>query len=88
MEAFEYLYSEHDKIMYVETGLILTVHADLSNHLAPGIIVKERIGRLLHHHEVRPAGCTRERFEASRGIVPPDPPPPPPESRLCEIACD
>ncbi len=86
MEAYHYLYNEHDKVMHLKTGQVLTVHADLSNHLAPGIIVKEKIGCLLYRDEVRPAGQTRERFEAARGIVPPDAPPPPPKSRLCEIS--
>jgi hypothetical protein len=82
MEAFPHLYSEHDKVMYLKTGHVFTVHADLSNHLDPGIIVKEKVGRLLRRGEVRPAGKTRERFEASRGIEPPDAPPERPRSIL------
>ena len=76
MDVFPRLYAENDKIMHLRTGQVLTVHADLSNLLDPGIIVKEKVGRLLRHSEVRPAGKTRERFEAEKGIVPPDPLPP------------
>jgi hypothetical protein len=76
------LYAENDKIMLLETGQVLTVHEDLSNHLAPGIIVKEKIGRLLHRNEVRPAGSTRQRLEVEKHITEPEPAPPPPENRL------
>lgn len=58
------LYQENDKIMLKETGEIFTVDADLSNRVEPGIVVKENIGRLLLHCEVRPAGQTREKRDA------------------------
>jgi len=58
------LYQEHDKIVLPTTGEVLTVHADLSYHMEPGIIVKEKFGRLLLHCEVKAAGSTRERLEA------------------------
>jgi hypothetical protein len=73
------MYRENDKIMLLETGEVLTVIIDFTNELERGIVVKERIGRNLKTSEVRPAGHTRERADASRGIVAPDPFPPPPE---------
>jgi hypothetical protein len=76
------LYAEHDKIMILKTGQVLTVHEDLSNHLTPGIIVKEKIGRLLHRSEVRPAGATRQRLDLEEHITEPEPAPPPPENCL------
>ncbi len=76
------LYAEHDKIMLLETGQILTVHEDLSNHLEPGIIVKEKIGRLIRRSEVRPAGTTRQRLELEKHIMERETPPPPPENCL------
>jgi len=76
------LYAEYDKIMLLKTGQVLTVHEDLSNHLDPGIIVKEKVGRLIRRSEVRPAGHTRVRLELEKHIVEPDPPPPPPKNCL------
>src|SRR5471032_1728963 len=76
------LYAEHDKIMLLTTGQILTVHEDLSNHLDPGIIVKEKIGRLVRRSEVRPAGSTRQRLELEKHITEAEAPPPPPEDCL------
>ena len=76
------LYKKHDKIMIKDTGEVLTVLEDLSNHMEPGIIVQEKIGRLLLHCDVRPAGHTRQRLEAAVGITEPEPPPPPPPDRL------
>jgi hypothetical protein len=77
-----FLYQEHDKIMLRETGQILTVHEDLSYHMEPGIIVKEKIRRLLLQSEVQPVGQTRERIELERWITAPGvPPPPPPNCR-------
>jgi hypothetical protein len=76
------LYRENDKIMFLETGEVFTVHEDLSFHMEPGIIVKEKIGRLLMHCEVRPAGHTRQRRDLAQWIVEPDAPPPPPENCL------
>jgi hypothetical protein len=75
------MYREHDKIMLLETGEVLTVIADFSDQMERGIIVKENIGRNLTASEVRPAGHTRQRADAGRGVVPPDPfrPPPPVE---------
>jgi hypothetical protein len=72
------MYRENDKIMLLETGEVLTVIMDFSNELERGIVVKENIGRNLMASEVRPAGHTRQRADAARGIVPPDPLPPPP----------
>jgi len=71
-----YMYRENDKIMLLETGEVLTVIIDLSNEMERGIVVKEKIGRNLMVSEVRPAGHTRERVDASQGVVPPDPFPP------------
>ncbi len=76
------LYAENDKIMLLETGQVLTVHEDLSNDRDPGIIVKEKIGRLLHRNEVRPAGSTRQRVDLEKHIVEREPVPPPPENCL------
>jgi len=72
------MYKQNDKIMVLETGEVLTVIMDLSGEMDRGIVVREAIGRNLSHDEVRPAGRTRERLEAARGIVPPDPAPPVP----------
>jgi len=72
------MYKHNDKVMILETGEVLTVIMDLSNEMDRGIVVRENVGRNLSLHEVRPAGKTRERLEAARGIVPPDPAPPVP----------
>jgi hypothetical protein len=72
------MYRENDKVMLLETGEVLTVIVDFSDELERGIVVRENIGRNLMASEVRPAGHTRQRVEASRGIIPPDPFPPPP----------
>ncbi len=72
------MYKQNDKVMVLETGEVLTVIMDLSGEMDRGIVVREKIGRNLAHTEVRPAGKTRERFDAARGIVPPDPAPPVP----------
>jgi hypothetical protein len=72
------MYKQNDKVMILETGEVLTVIMDLSNEMDRGIVVRENIGRNLCHSEVRPAGRTRERLEASRGILPPEPAPPVP----------
>jgi hypothetical protein len=72
------MYKQNDKIMILETGEVLTVIMDFSDELERGIVVRENIGRNLARSEVRPAGRTRQRLEASQGIVPPDPPPPVP----------
>ena len=72
------MYYENDKIMLLETGEVLTVIMDFSDELERGIVVRENIGRNLMTSEVRPAGHTRQRAEAARGVVPPDPLPPPP----------
>jgi len=76
------MYRENDKVMLLETGEVLTVIMDFSGDLERGIVVKENIGRNLRASEVRPAGHTRERAEAGRGVVPPDPFPPPPASGM------
>ncbi len=68
--------------MLLETGEVLTVIMDFSQEMERGIIVKEKIGRNLMASEVRPAGHTRQRAEAGRGVVPPDPAPPPPVEGL------
>lgn len=70
------MYRENDKVMILATGEVLTVIADFSDQMERGIIVKETIGRNLMASEVRPAGHTRERADAGRGIVEPDPIPP------------
>jgi hypothetical protein len=72
------MYKENDKIMILETGEVLTVVADFTEHVTRGIIVRENIGRHLMASEVRPAGRTRERADAGRGVVAPEPFPPPP----------
>jgi hypothetical protein len=72
------MYKQNDKIMILETGEVLTVIMDLSAEMERGIVVRENIGRNLSHDEVRAAGHTRQRLDASRGIVPPDPAPPVP----------
>ena len=72
------MYRENDKIMLLETGEVLTVIIDFTNEMERGIIVKEKIGRNLMASEVRPAGHTRQRADASVGVVAPDPFPPPP----------
>ena len=76
------MYYEDDKVMLLETGEVLTVMMDLSDELERGIVVHENIGRNLMTSEVRPAGRTRQRAEAGRGIVPPDPVPPPPAESI------
>jgi hypothetical protein len=73
------MYRENDKIMLLDTGEVLTVIADLSDERERGIVVREQIGRNLMASEVRPAGHTRQRADAGRGVVPPDPAPPPPQ---------
>jgi hypothetical protein len=72
------MYKHNDKIMVLETGEVLTVIMDLSSEMDRGIVVRESFGRNLAYGEVRPAGKTRERLEAARGILPPDPAPPVP----------
>ena len=76
------MYYEDDKVMLLESGEVLTVMIDLSDELERGIVVRENIGRNLMTSEVRPAGHTRQRAEAGRGIVPPDPLPPPPAESI------
>jgi hypothetical protein len=71
------MYQENDKVMLLETGEVLTVIMDFSDELECGIVVKENIGRNLSTCEVRPAGHTRQRVEAGRGIEVPEPFPPP-----------
>ena len=71
------MYQENDKIMLLETGEVLTVIMDFSDEMERGIVVKEKIGRNLKASEVRPAGHTRQRADAGRGVVAPDPFPPP-----------
>jgi hypothetical protein len=75
-------YYEDDKIMLLDSGEVLTVQEDLGDEVAPGIVVKEEIGRRLIHGEVRPAGHTRQRYDLARAIVAPDAPPPLPENCL------
>lgn len=72
------MYNQNDKVMILDTGEVLTVVMDLSNEMARGIVVRENIGRNLAPAEVRPAGKTRERLDAARGIVPPEAAPPVP----------
>jgi len=72
------MYHENDKIMVLATGEVLTVAADFTEHLELGISVKEDVGRYFRAADVRPAGRTRERADAGRGVVPPEPFPPPP----------
>jgi hypothetical protein len=76
------MYRENDKIMVLATGEVLTVAADLTEHVERGIKVKEDIGRSLMASEVRPAGRTRERADAGKGVVEPDPFPPPVDDLL------
>jgi len=76
------MYYEDDKVMLLDSGEVLTVMIDLSDELERGIVVRENIGRNLMASEVRPAGRTRQRAEAGRGIVPPDPLPPPPAESI------
>jgi hypothetical protein len=76
------MYYENDKIMLLATGEVLTVIKDFSDELERGIVVKENIGRNLMASEVRPAGHTRQRADASVGVVPPDPFPPPPVASI------
>ena len=78
MHPIPRMYKQNDKVMILETGEVLTVIVDMSDEMDRGIVVRESIGRNLSHDEVRPAGRTRERLEASRGILPPDPAPPVP----------
>jgi len=75
------MYQENDKVMILETGEVLTVIKDFSDELERGIVVRENIGRNLMTSEVRPAGHTRQRADAGRGIIPPDPAPPLPVER-------
>jgi len=77
-----FMYSENDKIMVLETGEVLTVIMDFSDQMERGIVVKEKIGRNLMVSEVRPAGHTRQRAEAGRGIEPPEPFPPAPAADI------
>jgi hypothetical protein len=72
------MYKQNDKVMVLETGEVLTVIMDMSSEMERGIVVRENIGRNLAHSEVRPAGHTRQRLDAARGIIPPDPAPPVP----------
>ncbi len=71
------MYQQNDKIMILETGEVLTVIIDFSNEMERGIVVKENFGRNVMASEVRPAGHTRQRVDAARGIVAPDSTPPP-----------
>jgi hypothetical protein len=77
-----FMYRENDKIMVLTTGEVLTVAADFTEHLERGIMVKEDVGRSLTASEVRPAGRTRERADAGKGVVEPDPFPPPVDDLL------
>jgi hypothetical protein len=76
------IYRENDKIMLLTSGEVLTVIVDFSDELERGIVVEENIGRNLMSSEVRPAGHTRQRVEAGRGVIPPDPFPPPPADSI------
>jgi hypothetical protein len=78
------MYRENDKIMVLATGEVLTVIMDFSDKMERGIVVKENIGRNLMASEVRPAGHTRQRADAGRGVVAPDalPPSPPVEGNF------
>jgi hypothetical protein len=82
IENMDRLYAEHDKIMLLETGEVLTVHADLSNDPDGRIVVKEQIRRPIQRSQVRPAGHTRQRLEAEVGITQPELPPPSPVNYL------
>ncbi len=79
------MYRENDKVMLLTTGEVLTVIIDFSDQMDRGIVVKENIGRNLMPAEVRPAGPTRQRADASLGIVPPDPAPPLPQKEVQTI---
>ena len=72
------MYLENDKVMLLETGEVLTVIRDYSDQMECGIVVKENVGRNLRRLEVRPAGHTRQRYDAALGILAPEPFPPPP----------
>lgn len=72
------MYRENDRVMILATGEVMTVIADFSDELERGIVVRENVGRNLMSSEVRPAGRTRERADAGRGITPPEPAPPRP----------
>ena len=76
------MYRENDKIMVLATGEVLTVTADFTAHLERGIMVKEDMGMSFTAPEVRPAGRTRERADAGKGVVEPDPFPPPVDEDL------
>ena len=76
------LYQENDKIMLLSTGEVFTVLADLSDDSKPGIYVKEKVLSAICHTQVRPAGRTRERVDASVGITGPEEPPPRPATSL------
>jgi len=76
------MYRENDKVMLLATGEVLTVIMDFSHDLERGIVVRENVGRNLMRSEVRPAGHTRQRVDAGRGVVPPDPIPPRPVESL------
>jgi hypothetical protein len=78
------MYKQNDKVMILETGEVLTVIMDFSDELERGIVVRENFGRNLSHAEVRPAGRTRQRLDAARGIIPPDPAPPVPDG--CQLS--
>jgi hypothetical protein len=71
------MYKENDKIMLLTTGEVLTVIMDFSDEMERGIVVKEKIGRNLSAAEVRPAGHTRQRADASKGVEQSEPFPPP-----------
>ena len=71
------MYRENDKVMLLETGEVFTVILDFSDELECGIVVREKVGRNLSAAEVRPAGHTRQRADAGRGIIAPDPKPAP-----------
>ena len=68
--------------MVLKTGEIFTVLSDLSDQGEPGIVVKEESCPMLWHSEVRPAGRTRERRDAGKGVTEPDNPPPTPPENL------
>ena len=76
------MYKENDKVMLLATGEVLTVMVDFSDEIDRGIVVRENVGRNLIRSEVRPAGHTRQRADAGRGIVPPEPIPPRPVESL------
>ncbi len=76
------LYQEGDKIMLLSTGEVFTVLADLTENSVPGIFVKEKVLPAMCHTQVRPAGRTRERADASVGITEPENPPPRPATSI------